>query len=335
MAIDDEAVQTVARKVIDDPESVLLKWSGARISGGLTGEVGLSGGVHRISGTILSRGARTEWSVILKVLRHVPIKVGEVEVEREDSGTFDYWRREALAYSSGLLDELGDGLVAPRWFGSVEDTEGEIGLWLEDLPGVGPSEWPLGRYGLAARHLGRFNGAYLAGRRMPAHPWLSHGRTREWLAMGAPGIRNLADGRRSGFISTWLSDASVARIQRLWAERRRLQRALESLPRSLCHHDATRRNLASLFVSGQPRTVAIDWQGLGIGHLGEELAAMVCVSLQFLDVPIDAAHDFERDAFAGYVQGLRETGWDGDERAVRFGYAAAASLFLGVGGAGV
>jgi len=31
-------------------------------------------------------------------------------------------------------------------------------------------DWPLERYGLAARHLGQFNGRYLTGTPLPQHP---------------------------------------------------------------------------------------------------------------------------------------------------------------------
>ena len=45
------------------------------------------------------------------------------------------------------------------------------------------------------------------------------------------------------------------------------------------------------------------------------------------------AADLDRVAFEGYIAGLRDVGATIDTRRVRFGYAAAASLLLGVGGA--
>lgn len=142
-------------------------------------------------------------------------------------------------------------------------------------------------------------------------------------------------GRRPGLLSTWLSDQSVRRIEALWAQRSRLLGALESLPRTLCHHDATRRNLGATRIDGRTRTIAIDWQGLGIGHLGEELAPMVAVSLQFLDAPVASARELSMAAVDGYVDGLREAGWGGDPGIVDFGFRAASCLFMGLGGAGV
>jgi hypothetical protein len=82
--------------------------------------------------------------------------------------------RERLAFTSGLLADL-PGLGAPRCFGAEERADGATWLWLEDVPEAGPSRWPVARYATAARHVGEMNGAYLAGRPLPDHPWLSGG----------------------------------------------------------------------------------------------------------------------------------------------------------------
>src|SRR5690606_34822323 len=42
----------------------------------------------------------------------------------------------------------------------------------------------------------------------------------------------------------------------------------------------------------------------------------------------------EQLAFAGYIAGLREAGWQGDEALVRFGYAATSALYMGLGRTG-
>jgi hypothetical protein len=41
---------------------------------------------------------------------------------------------------------------------------------LPGWPNEGLPDWPLERYGLAARHLGQFNGRYLTGTPLPQHP---------------------------------------------------------------------------------------------------------------------------------------------------------------------
>jgi hypothetical protein len=62
---------------------------------------------------------------------------------------------------------------------------------------------------------------------------------------------------------------------------------------------------------------------------------LVTVSLQYLDVDIDEADAFERSVVDGYLEGLREAGWSGDEEDVRLGYRIAACLFMGLGATGV
>src|SRR5207244_3774720 len=60
---------------------------------------------------------------------------------------------------------------APLCF-EVGGRAGLVWLWLEDVADqVGPC-WPVARFALAARHLGRLNGTYLAARPLPDYTWL-------------------------------------------------------------------------------------------------------------------------------------------------------------------
>ena len=327
------AVLRVVRIVLEDPSAELRGWSIRAMGGGVTVEVGASGGVQRVAGMALSDCREVAWTAILKLLRRSRLMLDpDTEVPTDDPSGWAFWRREAHVYEAGLLDDL-EGLIAPRCY-AIDSANGEVALWLEDAPNEGPADWPLERYGLAARHLGQFNGRYLTGTPLPQHRWLSTGRVREWVDLGGPGIVAMQAGR-DGLPSAWLSDRSVIRIGRLWDARDTMITALESLPVTLCHHDAGRRNLAIRRVTGQDRTGAFDWQMIGMGHLGEEPAALLAVSLQMLDVPIAEVGSLERVVLDGYVEGLRDVGWDGETATVRFGFAIAASLLMGVGGAGI
>jgi hypothetical protein len=147
-----------------------------------------SQGVYRIAGTGTSEGRQVNWSLVLKVVR-------SPEKDEPRPGYWPrvflleegidpppmFWQREPLAYQSGLLDDLPPGLSAPKCFAVAWKAPATYWLWLEDLTDAHGGRWTVERYTETARALGRFNGAYLAGTAIPAHPWLRYGWMRAWL----------------------------------------------------------------------------------------------------------------------------------------------------------
>jgi hypothetical protein len=99
-------------------------------------------------------------------------------------------------------------------------------------------------------------------------------------------------------------------------------------PQTLCHLDAWRANLiGSRSPGGRERTIAIDWSFMGTAPAGQDLAVMVGGSHIWLDAdPRDLKMLSDR-AFAAYLAGMRDAGLRGDERDVRFAYAASAALY--------
>ncbi len=323
---DHNVITQVVRTALQNPSLVVRDWSIEPLLGGFGEVTATSEGVCRVRGTAVAAGRPVRWSVVRKRLQGTAGHADPVD--------WDYWKREALAYEADLLGDLPEGFAAPTCFAVVVIDDQHLEIWLEDVSEANAEPWPPARYGLAARHLGRFNGSYLGGRRLPTDQWLSAGRIRSWLALGESGVADLARLAATPIGSAWMSDDDVARIRRQWRDRDQLLAGLDRLPRCLCHHDAFRRNLIGVRTpEGHDRTVAIDWAGVGIGAIGEDLAGLVAISLQFLDVSIAQAADLEQVAFEGYVAGLRDVGATIDARRVRFGYAAASSLLLGVGGA--
>jgi Phosphotransferase enzyme family len=323
---DRGVITQVVRTALQDPSLDVRDWSIEPLTGGFGEVTATTEGVCRVRGTAVAAGRPVRWSVVRKRLEGAPGDLDLVD--------WGYWKREALAYEADLLRDLPEGFAAPTCVAVHVIDDRHIEIWLEDVHEASSDSWPPARYGLAARHLGRFNGSYLAGRRLPTYPWLSAGRIRSWLALGRSGVADLARLAATPIGSAWMSVDDVARIRRQWRDRDQLLAGLDRLPRCLCHHDAFRRNLIGVRTpGGQDRTVAIDWAGVGIGAIGEDLAGLVGISLQFLDASMAQAADLDRVAFEGYVAGLRDVGATIDASRVRFGYAAAASLLLGVGGA--
>ena len=104
-------------------------------------------------------------------------------------------------------------------------------------------------------------------------------------------------------------------------------RWLSRLPETLSHHDAA---LANLFAvrgpEGLMETVAVDWEKIGPGPIGAEIATLSFGTLRRCEFDGARAEELDAAVFAGYVNGLHEAGWRGPVELVRFGYTAAIAL---------
>lgn len=86
-----------------------------------------------------------------------------------------YWRREPIAYDSGLLESFG----VPRRRACVDRGDGSLALWLDD--GGDPPPWTPDLLGSAARRLGRAQAELAAD--PPNEPWLARGWLRVYLRL--------------------------------------------------------------------------------------------------------------------------------------------------------
>ena len=160
-------LREVVRTALGEPGAVLGGWDAAPMQRDASRSLYLLAGAARVG------AAEHPWRVVLKILE-------PVASHQDPTSTF-YQKREMLLYQSGLLDDLPAGLRAPRCYGWDKLADGTVWLWLEHVREDGARAWPLARWALAARHLGQFNGAYLAGRPLPRAPWLGGRRLRTWL----------------------------------------------------------------------------------------------------------------------------------------------------------
>src|SRR5438309_4827997 len=108
---------------------------------------------------------------------------------------------------------------------------------------------------------------------------------------------------------------------RLHEDRERFLFLLESLPRTLCHLDVWPHNLIA---RGDEDTVLLDWAFVGDGALGEDIGNLVPDSVFDLFLPAKLLPELDAAVFGSYVAGLRDAGWEGDERVVRLGMCASA-----------
>ena len=300
-------------EILGEPRAVMGDWEAVPLKGSF-GALDIARSVFRIQGMARVGEVESPWSLVLKVLGPA--------AGPDDPTHTDYWKRESLLYSSGLLDDLPAGLRAPRCYGCDEPIDGVVWLWLEHVQEDGERAWPLARWALAARHLGRFNGAYLAGRSLPRAPWLSGRRLRTSLERHHPLVARIAKAPDNPEVSRWWPPQVVAAILRLWEERDAFCDALERLPQTFCHGDAIRRNL----LSGAEETVAFDWACAGHYAVGEEVGQTLSVASAFYDLEPDDLPALDEALFASYLAGLRDAGWRGDRTQIRFAYVAHAAL---------
>ena len=318
-AIDQTTLTPLVRQAVSNDAVEVTTWTTQPIYGG----GGLFANIYRFSGSAQVQGEPVPWSLILKASR---LAAGEA-----DPASTLYWKREALVYQSGFLERLAGGFVAARCYAVQAPAEDEVWIWLEEVRDVYGARWPFARYEVAPRHLGTFNGHFLTAEPAPAAAWLSRDWLRAYLVRAAPAIAQFTELLRHPLAQRWYPEEIAQAYVRLWHEREQLLSALDRLPQTLCHRDAFRRNLfARRDQYGQEQTVAIDWADVGIGALGEELAAFVLADVMFYETDVIDLPHLDQIAFAGYLAGLRASGWTGPERLVRLGYAAAAVLRYGV-----
>jgi hypothetical protein len=312
-AIDHSTLTPLVQSALGSGTVEVTHWEREQLHGGF----GSGTAVYRYVGEGRDQGRMVPWSLILKVLHP---SGGSADIS-----AWNCYRREAAAFQSGCLDNLPGGLAAPRCFGVVEHADGTCWIWLEELTDdIGP-HWPFEHYGVVARHAGQFNGAYLSGRPCPSWPWLSSGWLREFIGLNASTIPQIRRSLDHPMVRRSLPREGSERFFRLWEERNLYLDALDRLPQTLCHMDLFRRNLFARKRAGSDgyETVAVDWAYAGWGAIGTELVPLVQASVTFFEVDLSQVQVLEDVVFAGYLEGLRDAGWQSDPRQVRLGYTAA------------
>lgn len=318
--LDPRIVANVAGRSLNIADFKLADWSVEPLRHEAVLET--TGGLFRFRGHGWDGAQLRAWSAVLKL-------VNQPAEECLSPQDFCYWRRELLAYQSGLLAALPEAIHAPRCFGILEQPPGAW-LWLEDIEEAAGQDWGLDQYQVAARRLGQLAGAYLTGAPVPQAPWLCPSLFREfyadsgwWSKFTDPASANNAWQRP--LVQAVYPEPLRARVLRLWAEKWSWIAANERLPQVFCHNDAHRRNL---MLRGD-QLVAIDWAFCGPGRVGNDLGELVGTSLSYFAVDPAHAVDLETAVLAGYAAGLREAGWTGDLQLARLGYLISLALYWG------
>jgi hypothetical protein len=236
----------------------------------------------------------------------------------------NYWKREWLAFSSGMLDTLPGELRAPRTLLATEPSEDECWIWMEDVEGRPGAQWEIDDYDSVAFDLATTQAAYAGGRSvLPPDEWLAHHWLRGWVETTAHRIDALDD--ESLWTEAWQTPIATLRprVRELWAAREALLTIVESAPQTVVHGDFWPTNLIA---ADDGTSVAIDWSQVGIGSIAQDLDQLTLDPVWMLVLPDASLDDLDRHVVPNYLSGLRTSGFDVDEATLRRWYAAAASV---------
>jgi hypothetical protein len=316
LEIDQLALTDLVAKALDRPALRITDWKAQQLHGGMEWD----SAVFRFQGQASDNGDTLPWSLVLKAVK-------PTQAASKPNGV-RYWKREVLAYQSGLLHRLPGGNVsAPTCYDVQERPDGSIWLWMEDVREDIASPWSIEQFAVAARHFGQFNGAYLAGRELPGESWVTHRWLRQYVEDAAPMVEFIRSNPKDKIVMNLYGGDSLAQILAVWDEHEAILDFLDRLPQVFCHQDAFKGNL----FTHRGKTIAIDWGYSGIAPVGAELVALVPGSIGMFEIPVDQIGELDQSCFESYLKGLREAGWSGDPKLVRMGYAITCLLRYPIG----
>lgn len=280
--------------------------------------------IHSVTGGVFRVRADGD-SLVIKVVRHgVDDDPGGLWVSGTEAAHRNYWKREWLAFDTGVLGALPGRLRAPRRLLTTQPRDDECWIWMEDINGRTGPALTVDDYAAVGRDLGTTQGAFASGAaRLPAAEWLSRRWLRGWMEASARNISVIeAD-------APW-RDARLAPMRPLrtraldvWQRREELLRIVESAPQTVVHCDFWPTNV---IVADDGSTVAIDWSQIGVGAIAQDLDQMTLDPVWMQVRPDDDPRQLERLVVGGYISGLRDAGFAVDEATVWRWYAAAASV---------
>lgn len=266
--------------------------------------------VSRVRGLATIDGENLPWSLIEKRTEGPELASAYLRGNGE---------REYDAYESGVLDNIAPCLRAPRAVGTLVEPDGGITLWLEEIHHEGGRPLDASAILTAAHDLGGLGGRW-AGRELQ-DPWYFT----DWIDRhGQPEAveQGLATVRRAHTNAFARLGDRLARVEQLILAQPRVRDILESLPQTLCHHDAVGANVFSTATG----TVLVDWESVGPGPVGADLASLLFSSVRRGDASANVVVPLLDDALRGYIEGFRSAGGTVDPMEVHRGFDAAVAL---------
>ena len=278
--------------------------------------------IHSVTGGVYRVRAGDD-SLVIKVVRH---GTGSTPDQLWQSGSEEshrnYWKREWLAFDSGLLDALPGQLRAPRTALTTERDNGECWIWMEDVTGRTSAALHLEDYSRIAHALGTTQGAYAGGAvPLPDQPWLSRNWLRGWVDVCAHFVETIRDDDRWHDPRLASLRPLRSRVSDLWDCRDELLAVADEPPLTLAHWDFWPMN-----VYAADDVVAIDWSQVGISGITHDLDQLTLDTVWMHIRPDESLDLLEDLVLPAYREGLRDSGYEISLEQLRRWYAAAAAL---------
>lgn len=322
-SINESKMSSIVRQSLNRSNFRIQGWRARKLEGGTGNPASL--GTYRFEGVGSDRNEWLDWSIILKIIQS-PANLGYDNFgDGEDQSHWNYWKRELLIYQSHWIETLPEGIRAPICYDAVEMPGNIGGIWLEDVKDSFSGNWPLHRYALAARHLGRLNGIYISRRELPSFPWLSHERTRQWLK-SIPWQEFPWD---HPLVWQQFPNSGIDNLRSMLHESERFLARLEQLPKTISHGDTNPANFISRHLPrNQEQTVAMNWSLTGIEPVGDDLGQLVYGT--YMTLKGYRLRDIVETLFTSYINGLQDSGCRLDTQLVRFGFVTSAAFRMGL-----
>lgn len=241
-----EDLREPVRALLADPTARVRAFTGEPV--GYESWSRASDGLYVVRGTASSDGGDRAWEVVLKQARYRRWQPGRRDLARQidDGGDgpadWAYWRREALALASPLLDAAdGGGFAAVRCLGVVPLPGERLRLWLERVEGTPGDAWTARELLDTAECLGGFHTRSL--RQQPPHrawwcrPFVEQAALHARFAL----IDRVADAATSAdpALRRLFPQETVTALRMLSRRHDEAVRMLRSLPAGLVHRDLT------------------------------------------------------------------------------------------------
>ena len=267
--------------------------------------------VERVTGVaVQGAGKATTWEAIVK---------------RTTGGGLGAARRELVAYRRGIAARRRSGVLhAPALLASSQGA-GHVELWLENLTDEHAGHWPLSRYGLAAQHIASWDADMSTARpdvRLNVDGgWAAHHGQPNRVPAAVDRLTALCREPAAVELMAQLEDDGFRRTRAMITATAARVEALARFPPSLLHHDLVRSNL---FALPGAQTAAIDWEYVGPGPLGVDLAPLVVGSVRRGEDSADGLSELEHRVLLSYEEALTAAG--ADARGMRRAYRLALGL---------